>query len=321
MKKRTRLTAYALFGLLFIAGIACSDDTTAPRKDGSLNKKDLSGSDSATDGPLVKKDGAHDGRAETSQDRATDQAMDKAADKGTLDLAPGDQAPVDKALVDKGTLDLVLADKATKEKGISPDGAPADSGAAGDGAPPTFTPPFTWDFESSCMGLSATKDWQCGQLAFVKGTNCGTYTPVPPTGGASGTGKGMWGTKLNDCYSNLGNNDGANSSTCSNTKPADDSILSFKVTLPSTWTTATLTYYEYVDVNGYFDWMEVRVDSTSVKAYCNPSKATSSTTWVKQTINLSSYVGKTITIAFHLMASTVVSYSGWYLDDMSVSGS
>jgi hypothetical protein len=184
---------------------------------------------------------------------------------------------------------------------------------------PTFTAPVSWDFESSCQGLAATGDWECGQINFSAGSNCDSSGYLPPTAGASGSGKGMWGTKLNDCYSPLGNNTGSSSTSCSNTTPSDDSILSFKVTIPSGWSTATMTYYSWDDVNGYFDWMEIRVNNTSVKTFCNPT--TKPTAWVKNTVDLSTYAGQTITVAFHFMASTVVQYAGWYIDDLSISGS
>ncbi len=73
---------------------------------------------------------------------------------------------------------------------------------------PTFTPPFTWDFESDCHGLDATGDWECGKLSFAKGPNCSTNV-VPP--GAGHSGAGMWGTVLNDCYSPLDNALGSSS--------------------------------------------------------------------------------------------------------------
>jgi hypothetical protein len=33
---------------------------------------------------------------------------------------------------------------------------------------------------------------------------------------------------------------------------------------------------------------------------------------------LDSYVGKTVSITFHFYATTVVNYSGWYIDDLSI---
>lgn len=41
---------------------------------------------------------------------------------------------------------------------------------------------------------------------------------------------------------------------------------------------------------------------------------------MQRTIDLTPYVGGVATIAFHMMASTVVDKSGWYLDDVEVTG-
>ncbi len=179
---------------------------------------------------------------------------------------------------------------------------------------PTFTAPFSWDFETDCKGLAATEDWECGKLAFKAGPNC-DGSETPPTGGHAG-GTGMWGTKLNDCYSPLGNNDSA----CSATDPTDDSILSFKVTLPSSWKSAELSYWSYLDVMVGFDWGELRIDGTPVKQLCKTGDAPEPAAWVQEKVNLTPYLGKTITLAFHFSASSVVNYSGWYLDDLAVSG-
>ena len=38
-------------------------------------------------------------------------------------------------------------------------------------------------------------------------------------------------------------------------------------------------------------------------------------------LNLDKQIGKKVTIEFHFMATHVVNYSGWYLDDISASES
>lgn len=179
---------------------------------------------------------------------------------------------------------------------------------------PTFTAPFAWDFESDCKGLAATEDWECGKLAFKAGPNC-DGSETPPSGGHAG-GTGMWGTKLNDCYSPLGNNDSA----CSAVDTTDDSVLSFKVTIPAGWTSAELSYWSYLDVMVGFDWGELRIDGTPVKQLCKSGDAPEPAAWVQEKVSLTPYIGKTITVAFHFSASSVVNYSGWYLDDLAVSG-
>ena len=84
-----------------------------------------------------------------------------------------------------------------------------------------------------------------------------------PTVAHSGT--QMWGTVLNDCYTALANSDGF-SSGCDNMLPNDDSILSFKVNIPATWTTAAeLKYWSWEDIYGN-DWFEVRINGEAVAA-------------------------------------------------------
>lgn len=209
-------------------------------------------------------------------------------------------------------------------KGDSSGGGPDSCVALGDAAIPfgdggatrTLIAPFTFDFETSNGGLSGTKDWEWGALSFSKGSGCSSSIAPPK---AAHSGCRAWGTKLNDCYSSLGNNQG-NATNCESSKPADDSILDVKVTIPSGWTKATLTYWDWFDVFTNFDRGQIRIDGKVLntgKTYCatNYKKPTA---WVKRTYDLSAYVGKTITISFHFLASSVVNYAGWYIDDLSV---
>ena len=186
----------------------------------------------------------------------------------------------------------------------------------GSGTP--ITAPFTLSFDQNKGNMTGTKDWEWGKIAFVKGTNCDS-TPTAPKSGNSGM--GVWGTKLNDCYTGLGNNAKEGSGTCNNVNPNDDSILSLKAKIPSTFTLASLIFYQWTDIFYYFDWHEIRIiEGTNVnviRKYCLKDH-TAPTKWVKETIYLDKYIGKTITIQFHFMASKSVNYAGWYLDDVSI---
>jgi len=183
--------------------------------------------------------------------------------------------------------------------------------------------PFTQTFEKGTGGLTSNgKDWEWGQIKFKAGTNCGSpSSAVPPKAGQSGM--GMWGTKLNDCHSPLGNEATASSGgSCTNTNYMDDSILSLKVKIPSTFVLASLSFYEWRDVNYYFDWHEIRVINSKgvhkvVKKYCDSSR-TAPTAWKKVQVYLDTWIGQTITIQFHFMASKYVNYAGWYIDELSV---
>ena len=194
-------------------------------------------------------------------------------------------------------------------------GAPApDSGGGG-----AITAPFTLSFDQNNGTMTGTKDWQWGQLNFVKGKNC-DFVPTPPKSGNSGM--GVWGTVLNDCHSGQGNHKNSGTADkCSNIDPSDDSILKLKVTIPSTFKLASLIFYQWVDVYYPFDWNEIRIiDGTNVKVirqYCK-SEHKPSTAWEKETIYMDSYIGKTVTIQFHFMSTASVNHAGWYLDDVSI---
>jgi hypothetical protein len=170
------------------------------------------------------------------------------------------------------------------------------------------------DFEASNGGLLGTRDWEWSTTYAWTGTGCYNTSYHQPPGPYSGA--GMWGTVINTCYNNLGNNQGSGSGTCNNTNPGDDSILTLTVDLTGL-PDATLTWYEWLDVFSYFDWTEVRINGASVTTYC-PSSYVAPTAWVQQTINLTPYVGGVATIEWHFMASTVVNYAGWYIDDVAV---
>jgi hypothetical protein len=191
------------------------------------------------------------------------------------------------------------------------------------GSSPSAVPPrepdatvFFSDFESDNGGLVGTLDWEWGTAYAWNGVGCYNTSFHEPSAPYSGV--GMWATVLNTCYNNLGNNQGAASGTCSNTAPADDSILTLTVDLTG-YTAATLTWYEWNDVFSYFDWTEVRVNGGSVSTYC-PSGYTAPTVWVQQLVDLTPYVGGVVTVQWHFMASTVVNYAGWYIDDVLVDG-
>jgi len=191
-------------------------------------------------------------------------------------------------------------------------------------APVTPPPPprnpqatvFFSNFDTDNGGLSGTRDWEWGTAYAWTGTGCYNASYHQPPAAYSGT--GMWATVLNTCYNNLGNNQGSGSGTCNNTNTTDDSTLTLTVDLTN-HSAATLTWYEWLDVFSYFDWTEVRINGTSVSAYC-PSGYVAPTSWVMQSVNLTPYVGGVVTIEWHFMASTVVNYAGWYIDDVLVDG-
>jgi hypothetical protein len=172
---------------------------------------------------------------------------------------------------------------------------------------------FFEDFEADDGGLTGSLDWEWGDYSWIGVTCYGNN--YPPPGAYSGT--RMWGTVLNDCYVDRGNNQGYD--TCENTAPGDDSILIFMVDLTG-YTDATLTFYEWFDLFLAWDWGEIYVNGDVVFQHCGGSHVIP-TEWVEQSIDLTPYTGGIATIAIHMMASTVVNYAGWYIDDIRITAS
>ena len=200
--------------------------------------------------------------------------------------------------------------------------AEIDAANASQGGPPVYGPPqslpegpgpeatiYFSDFESDNGGLAGTLDWEWGVYMW-SGAGCG-YTPTPPPAAYSGT--SMWGTILNDCYSNSGNG-----STCTNDDIRDDSILSLSADLTG-YVTATLTWWEWLDMYTDWDFVEIYVNGVQVHQYC-PSGYTPSTAWTQNSVDLTPFVGLPVSIEFHEMATTVVERAGWYIDDLEISG-
>lgn len=167
------------------------------------------------------------------------------------------------------------------------------------------------DFEGDNGGLAATLDWEWGTYAWVGG-GCYGSAHVPPPAAYSGT--HMWGTVLNTCYNNLGNN----ANPCANANPNDDSILSLSLDLTDVVGDIELIWWQWYDLFGNWDWAEVRVNGDVLWQNCESHVAP--TAWTQQAVDLSSYAGEAVTIEFHMMASTVVNYAGWYIDDLMVTG-
>jgi lysyl endopeptidase len=167
------------------------------------------------------------------------------------------------------------------------------------------------DFDTDDGGLIGTLDWQWGDSYTWTGAGCGGSFNPPP---AAHSGGGMWGTVLNGCYGNLGNNGGFDS--CANTNPADDSILSFQVDLTSTGA-AQLCWWEWPDLYLPWDWGQVYANGEVVFEHCGGSYSPPSS-WTQQCVDLGPYVGQPVDIEFHMMASSVVNYAGWYIDDLEV---
>lgn len=171
---------------------------------------------------------------------------------------------------------------------------------------------FASSFDLDDGGLVGTRDWEWGASYAFTSANCTSTTYSPPPAPHSGV--GMWGTVLNSCYNNLGNNAGY--TNCVNTSPGDDSILSFTIDLTGI-ASAQLCWWEWPDLYLYWDWGQVTVNGEVVFEHCGGSY-TAPTAWARECVDLSPYAGAPATVEYHMMASTTVNRGGWYVDDLEV---
>ena len=167
------------------------------------------------------------------------------------------------------------------------------------------------DFETDDGGLTGTRDWQWGEYAWPATTNCFGAESHPP---AAFSGTKMWGTVLNDCYGDLGNNDDYGS--CTNDDPADDSVLSIALDLTGE-TTAWVSWAEWNDVFLPFDWIEVRANGVVIGQACGIDFVAPEQ-WVENALDISAVSGQVVTISLHMMASALINRSGLYIDDVAV---
>jgi hypothetical protein len=222
------------------------------------------------------------------------------ADGAATDLPVPDQYAykLDQGLQppEQGVLDAIVPQRDTA----------TDTGSSNGHVAPVFL-----DFDVNDGQLIGTGDWEWGNMNFSAGTNCDTSAYAPPSKGHSGS--GLWRTVLNDCYRPLNNA----LDPCDNIDVKDDSTLQFVVHIPSAFKSAGLTYWEWADYFLTFDWTEVRVNGTVLRQTCTGSLP-QKPSWERQTIDISQFIGQTVTISFHFMASEVVNQAGWYLDDLAV---
>ena len=80
---------------------------------------------------------------------------------------------------------------------------------------------------------------------------------------------------------------------------------------------AFVEWYEYNDYFLNFDWAEVRIGGKVIHQNCS-STSVQQKKWIKRVVNISSYLGKHIGLEFHFLASGVINYSGWYIDNLTV---
>lgn len=157
-----------------------------------------------------------------------------------------------------------------------------------------------FDFESDNGGWvgSGYGDWEWSNAYTLTGyTDNDTSTGTPPTAPHSGT--GLWGTKVLGDYSNS----------------AAWSYLRKTVDL-SPYVNPVISIWHYMNGYNTYDYGLIKVNGTTV---WGSSALAVFMPWQELTISLAAYQGMTnVEISFEWYATSVVSYAGWYLDDIYI---
>lgn len=156
------------------------------------------------------------------------------------------------------------------------------------------------DFETDNGGWvgSGYGDWEWTNAYTLTGyTDNDTSVGTPPTAPYSGT--GLWGTKVLADYSNS----------------AAWSYLRQTFDLTG-YESPVLKFWHYMNGYNTYDYGLIKVNGTTV---WGSSAAAVFMPWQELTVSLSAYTGLTsVEISFEWYATSVVSYAGWYLDDIYV---
>jgi len=164
------------------------------------------------------------------------------------------------------TVDPVAAELQAAEALRHSPPLPAKTDPAGQQAGTPNAVLYFWDFEGNNGGFVGTLDWEWGPTP-------GVAPPVTPSTIPRRRlfGTNMWGTVLNTCYNNLGNNSGYD--TCVNGNPADDSILSFTVDLTGVTEPVEMSWWEWFDLFLNWDWSEVYVNGNVVSQHAGAASS------------------------------------------------
>jgi len=147
------------------------------------------------------------------------------------------------------------------------------------------------DFESGGSSWSVSGSWQIGN---------------PTSGPASGyNSTNCAGTNLNGAYSNS----------------ADDWLISPEISLPTlngAKENLQLLFYEWYAIESGYDYGRVKISTDSGVTWNEIENRSGSSDWRKTSIDISSYSGQTIKIAFHLTSDGSVTYDGWFVDNIKI---
>ncbi len=161
------------------------------------------------------------------------------------------------------------------------------------------------DFEASNGGWVPSSSWAdpLGDWEWTDSynpanyTDIDTYVDVPPTAAHSGT--GMWGTVIQGGYTNAGG----------------WSYLRKTFNL-SGIASPVLDFWHYMDGYNTWDYGLIKANGTTV---WGASSAAEFMPWQQLTVDLSAFANLSeVEISFEWYATSTVSYSGWYIDDVYV---
>jgi hypothetical protein len=154
------------------------------------------------------------------------------------------------------------------------------------------SPLFFEDFETGAPAWSKGGSWQVG---------------APTSGPNSGYGS------ANCAATNLSGNYPPN---------ANDLLISPGITLPSVADFITLSFYEWFELESGYDYGKVNISIDNGATWDQlESRTGGQTSWKETNIDLTSYKGKTVKIAFQLTSDISINYNGWYVDDIDIESS
>lgn len=181
-------------------------------------------------------------------------------------------------------------------------GAPATPTGVGIVCPPGTTEQTFYfeDFEAGEGGWteSGFGEWERGAPVTGVFEGCDASPRPEPSGAPSGT--NVFGTNLNGCYQNSG----------------QESVLSRAFDFSGLAAPIQLNWTHWYEIFTPFDTGDVRANTTSVFSVV-PSTATAN--YQSESVDLSAYAGNAaVTLDFRLFATTVVNRMGWYVDDIEI---
>ncbi|MGE5458612.1 MAG: choice-of-anchor J domain-containing protein, partial [Methanococcaceae archaeon] len=147
---------------------------------------------------------------------------------------------------------------------------------------------FAEDFETGATTWSIGGLWQVGQ----------------PTSGPMGA------------YSNL--NCAATNLSGNYNNYVNDWLISPAISLPSDVTYISLKFFEWFELESDYDYGIVKISEDNGVTWNQIDIRTGFSEWRETIIDITAYKGKNVLFAFNLTSDGSVTYSGWYIDAISI---